>query len=474
MYRSNGKRLSWILPVGLAALALSCDSSPVSLSEPCAADAVASSAADVVAGYADCNVVLISVDTLRADHLGAYGYARPTSPFIDSLAASGVLFEKAFTPRGLTRPSMVSLHTSLYPVASGVRTMMAKLDQSIPTIAASLEAHGYSTVSFRSGPLGRFRDLGFQEVFNGDDAEITDLATDWLDRNRPKRFFLWIHYFSPHDDYEPPVEFDRFTEPDYDGAYDGSRKKLMDVAIHQTELDEKDYRHIVGLYDGEIAYVDSLVRELYAALEKMELLEKSIVIFVGDHGEDLYQHYRYFQHMYSAYDSSLRIPLLLKLPGSHIRKRVDSIVEIIDIAPTIFDLIGQPVPPNFAGESLLPLIDGTSDEILGRALSELWTEDGPGKILSIRTDRWRYIDNPTEKIPKALSGHHFYTLEREELYDLEQDPDETTNVVERFPEIASSLRERLRSAYHSQPEGRAEGQVDEETMEQLRALGYVP
>jgi arylsulfatase A-like enzyme len=458
MYRSNGKSPSRILRAGLAALAVSCHPSTESLRGSCA----------------DCNVVLISVDTLRADHLGAYGYTKPTSPFIDSLADDSVLFQRAFTPRGLTRPSVVSMLTSLYPVASGVRTMKAKLSQSIPTLASLLEAHGYSTVSFLSGPVARFRDLGFQEAFSGDDAQITDFAKYWLDRNQQKKFFLWIHYFSPHDDYQPPAEFDRFTEPDYDGAYDGSREQLMHVAIHQIELDERDHRHIIGLYDGEIAYVDSLIREFYTVLKNMVLLEKSIVIFVGDHGEDLYQHNRYFQHMYSTYDSSLRIPLLLKLPGGHVRKRVDSIVEIIDIAPTILELIDQPVPPEFAGRSLLPLLDGTSDEAFDHALSELSTEAGPGEILSIRTDRWRYVDNPTEKIPKGLPGHHFYTLEREELYDLQEDPDEFTNVVDQFPEVASSLRERLRSAYHAQPEGQAQGQVDAETMEQLRALGYVP
>ncbi len=281
MYRSNGKSLSRILRAGLAALAVSCHASIESLRGSCA----------------DCNVVLISVDPLRADHLGAYGYERPTSPFIDSLAESSALFQKAFTPRGLTRPSVVSMLTSLYPVSSGVRTIKAKLSQSIPTLASLLEAQGYSTVSFLSGPVARFRDLGFQEAFSGDDAQITDFAKYWLDRNQQKKFFLWIHYFSPHDDYKPPAEFDRFTEPGYDGAYDGSREQLMHVAIHQIELDERDYRHIIGLYDGEIAYVDSLVREFYTALKEMVLLEKSIVIFVGDHGEDLYQHNRYFKHM---------------------------------------------------------------------------------------------------------------------------------------------------------------------------------
>jgi arylsulfatase A-like enzyme len=422
----------------------------------------------------DCNVVLISIDTLRADHLGCYGYSRPTSPFLDSLAEQSLLFEKAFVPRGLTRPSVVSMLTSLYPAGSGVRNLTQLLSEEIPTIDSVLSAEGYQAASFLSGAIKGAADLHFPQRFDGEDEKNVRRAIGWLKKNRSKKLFMWLHLLAPHDDYAPPREYDLFTKADYSGDYDGTRKRLFQVAMRRIRLSEEDRQHILALYDGEILYADALVRRVFEALKRLELLERSIVIVVGDHGEDLYQHQYYFQHMYSIYDSSLHIPLIMKFPGAPVAGRIEQIVQSIDIAPTILDLVGLPAPAGFSGRSLLPLIEGTSQGEFGYALSELETKEGFGKIVSIRTDRWRYVDNPGDEIPIGLPHHHFYQIAREELYDLQVDPSETTNVVDSYPEVAAHLRERVRAAHGAQALGEAAGEVDDDTVDQLRALGYVP
>jgi arylsulfatase A-like enzyme len=422
----------------------------------------------------DCNVVLISIDTLRADHLGSYGYTRPTSPFLDSIAAQNILFEKAFVPRGLTRPSIASMLTSLYPVKSGVRNLQQLLSQEIPTIDSILSAHGYQAASFLSGAIEKAGDLHFAQPFDGEDEENVSRAIGWLEKNQSESMFMWLHLLAPHDDYAPPKQYDRFTQADYSGDYQGGRNQLLWVAKNKIKLSEEDHQHIVGLYDGEILYTDALLQRIFEALERLDLLERSIVIVVGDHGEDLYQHQYYFQHMYSIYDSSLHTPLIMKIPGAPKAMRIEQIVESIDIAPTILDLIGLPTPAAFNGRSLVPLIEGNSQEEFDYALSELPTREGFGKILSIRTDRWRYVDNPGDNRPTGFPHHHFYQIEKEELYDLQADPNELTNVVDRYPEVAARLQKQLRAAYGVQTEGKAAGAVDDDTVDRLRELGYVP
>jgi arylsulfatase A-like enzyme len=419
-------------------------------------------------------VVLISIDTLRADHLGSYGYSRPTSPFLDSLAQQGLLFKKAFVPRSLTRPSIVSMLTSMHPVRSGVRTLRQLLSEDMPTVDSVLSAHGYQTVSFLSGVLQDAEDLQFEQAFDGEDDENVSATIDWLEKNRSQKFFMWLHLMAPHDDYAPPKEFDRFTQADYAGKFDGTRRQLLDVATQKIKLEAEDHQHIVGLYDGEILYADALVRRVYETLERLELLERAIVIVVGDHGEDLYQHNFYFQHVFSTYDSSLHIPFIMKFPGSPVARRINQIVQNIDIAPTLLDLIGLPAPELFSGRSLLPVIEGTSSGEFDYALNELETEEGFGKILSIRTDRWRYVDNPGDKSPKGWPYHLVYEIDKEELYDVQADPDELTNVVDRYPDVAARLQKRVREVYAAQIPGEATGEVDDETVDRLRELGYTP
>lgn len=418
-----------------------------------------------------CNVLLISIETLRADHMGCYGYGRDTTPFIDSLAAQGFLFENVFAPRGWTWPSLTSMLTSMYPSSTNVRRGGQLLDPGMPTVSSVLNENGYATSAF----LTNFcvaGDYGFSESFcrRLDDERITSDAIGWLEAHKDEKFFLWLHYFAPHKPYQPPGEYDVFTGEDYGGVYNGSNEQNDHVFKNRVNLSLKDLDQVVSLYDGEILYADSQAKKVYEALGEMGLLDDTIVVVTSDHGEDLYQHNHYFYHQCSVYDSSLRIPLIIRLPGGRRGgERAGGIAENIDLAPTLLDLLGVAEPPSFEGESLTPLMSSeNAASEFSFALSE-WEEN----ISSIRTGEWRYIYNPGNISTLCAPNRTSYPVEFEELYNHATDPNETTNVAEEFPEIAFALRERLLRLYPPRPGLRDALAADNETLRRLEELGYL-
>ncbi|MDY7030173.1 MAG: sulfatase, partial [Spirochaetota bacterium] len=385
------------------------------------------------------DIVLITIETLRADHLGCYGYERATSPSIDGVAEEGVLFANAFVPRGLTWPSLSSIMTSLYPVNHGVRNNGQMLYPSVISMAEVLKNEGYRCGAFLAHGVGAdWR--GFDRLVEAayQDELITEEAVEWLKENRDDKLFLWMHYFEPHKPYQPPEPYDRVFDPDYDGVMNGSAEQLKGIYLNKMVLEQEDYEHIISLYDGSILAVDDRVKRVLDALAELGLAEKSLLIISADHGEDLYQHNFYFNHSASIYDSSLHVPLIIRLPGADEQKGiVEEVVESIDIAPTILDLAEVSVPDQFEGSSLLPLIyadDASGD--FGYAFSE-WED----KILSVRTDRHRYIYNPREFHPICGAGATYdtYPIEREELYDCAKDAAESRNIVSEDPETVERL-----------------------------------
>lgn len=414
------------------------------------------------------NVLLISIETTRADHLSCYGYHRKTSPFIDSLAEDGVLFENMYTVRGWTWPSLTSMLTSLYPISHNVRRNGHILDEDVPTLSQIFGSQGYQSAAFLSNYC-KAGDYHFDEKECGKDPKITDAAIDWIGENSDEPFFVWMHYFAPHKSYKPPKKYDVFTDPDYDPKYSGNKKVLNKVTLRHEDLAQKDLDHIVGLYDGEILYADSLIEKVYAKLEEEEIANETIVVITADHGEDLYQHNKYFYHQCSIYESSLHIPFILKFPdGARNGTRVKTITENIDIAPTLMELTGMQAPDYFQGRSLKHLIEGEEDaQELSVALAE--HDDG---LLTIRTPRWRYIYNPDKVATKCNPKGDYYVVEEAELYDHEVDPLEWENVVETYPEISDSLKKELLQKYPLD-EGKEAVLADEETLDELRALGYL-
>lgn len=426
------------------------------------------------------NVVIISVDTLRADHLGCYGYEQAVTPAIDGLAADGALFEQAFAQRSLTWPSLASIMTATYPYKHGVRNQGTMLSDTQPTLATKLKEKGYATACFLANTFEQnWQGFDSVEGFDVGDkpagAFMTDAAMEWMTSNKDEAFFLWVHYIAPHASYDPPEYIRKTMQSDYNGPYDGDIKTLERIALEHEQLTAADVEHIVSLYDGEVQYMDEQVKTILDTLDGLELADDTLVVFTSDHGEDLYERNFYFGHSPSVYDSCLQIPLIFRLPNAVPEgHREETIVESIDIAPTVLSLLGYHAPGSFQGDSLEPLLRG-KDLDLGPAISEL--ED---VILTVRTDEYKYVSNPFGARPEFIANNPraHYFIDVEELYWLESDPKELDNVTQTYPRRLDQLRAMAKDwmeKHHWEfleytPAPPIE---NEQLKERLRALGYL-
>ena len=444
------------------------------------------------------NLLILTVDTLRADHLGAYGYAPPTSPAIDRLAEDGTLIEQAFAPRALTWPSLATLMTSRYPVQHGVRRNGVALDESETTLAEILAAKGYATAAYLSENAAEQDWRGFAELQMLEDPEIAGHGIEWLqEAKEDEPFFLWLHFFGAHKPYTPPEEYaERFTSG-YSGPFQGSKEYTNAITVHQKKLRPKDLAHIVGLYDALIARTDDLIATVLETLDSLDLAETTLVVFASDHGEDLYEHNRYFFHSASVYDSSLHVPLIFRLPGVVPEgNRLAGIVEMIDVAPSIVNLLGFSDAPTFSGASLVPYFEKDTID-LGPAFSE-WRD----KMVTVRTPSHRYVWNPTKYEPVWLSPIDFSALRREdfylrmvgngmldtrneqwdypiretELYDIARAPlQRVVNLGAHSEQVAalSGLLQDWQEEFGWKLMGGEDAEIDPDVQERLEALGYV-
>jgi arylsulfatase A-like enzyme len=420
------------------------------------------------------NLLLVSVDTLRADHLSAYGYPRRTSPRIDALAQRGLVFENAETVQSATWPALTSLHTSLYPSAHGVLWNGHRAPEGLPTLAELLRAKAFSTSAFITN-MTRGRHPGFSRLFlsrAGTQAEADSAAVEQavaqIAREKSRRFFMWVHLLSPHADYAPPAPRDTiFTRPG-SSEVRGEIDELADLRRRGITLEKADVEHVVGLYDGEVAFIDEQVGRLLDALRDQGLEKSTLVVFTADHGEDLYEHNRYFFHSPSIYRSSMSIPLVLALPGVLPEGvRTDHPASLVDVVPTVLGLLGLPAPRALQGENLLP--GGTLPAAPVR--SAVFGETN-GRIVSVRTNEWRFVYNPERLSPEAPGGP--YPIAEAELYDQRNDAQERRNLAAARPELvraftaeALAFRNRVRRKDLQAPG------LDPEAIEELRALGYV-
>jgi arylsulfatase A-like enzyme/Tfp pilus assembly protein PilF len=397
----------------------------------------------------DLNLLIITVDTLRADHVGIYGYEKINTPHIDNLGKNGVLFAQAFCHVPLTLPSHCSLFTGTLPIFHGVRDNGYRMPPFNITLAEIYKQKGYKTAAFVGAfPLdSRFgldkgfdvyddlygsrnvvRDLSFIERRA---EEVNKKAIAWIDRNKNERFFVWVHYFDPHAPYEPP--------PPFKNEYSGRE------------------------YDGEIAYTDTAIGELLGKLHQLKLTENTLLILTSDHGEGLGEHQEK-THGIFIYDSTLRVPLIFHnpkifSPGTVISEQVS----LVDVMPTVLDLMKFSQNPEIQGNSLKPIIfNGKSYpekfcyiESVAAMMDRNWAP-----LQGIRTENFKYIEAPIE-----------------ELYHLRNDPREEKNILKEKPEIVQQLRQELRKTIksHTSPVSSYvfKTKIDEETREKLMALGYV-
>jgi len=396
------------------------------------------------------NVLLITVDTLRADHLGAYGYSRVETPNIDRLARNGARFERAIAHVPLTLPSHASILTGTLPPTHGVRNNGFRYpDSGPPTLAEILKKAGYRTGAFvgafpldsRFG-LGRGFDV-YDDLYGSRNAsrdltfverkadDVTAKALAWIESGRTERFFAWIHYFDPHAPYEPPAP--------YAAAYRG----------HE--------------YDGEIAYTDAVIGRLLRRLDDWGLTDRTLIVLTADHGESLGEHEE-ATHGIFIYDATLRVPLVFTRGGLvPAGKIVQRPVGSIDIVPTILAVLGIPPPPSVQGASLLPAMTSAAETTGAEAYVESlsgWLDRRWAPLQGIRSADWKFIDAP-----------------QPELYDLKSDPGERKNVISAHADEAKRMRAALQKILRASPSPAAAkikpAAMSPESREKLRALGYV-
>ena len=401
------------------------------------------------------NVLFISVDTLRADHLGIYGYVRDTSPNIDELAQEGILFSQAFTQWPQTVGSLASIVTSTYRYYHDVNRMWRdQLSDDFVLLPETLKNAGYNTIgvtpfvaaahNFHQGIDASVKTWEeFSE--NYDAEEVTEYAISWLKDNADKRkFFMWLHYSDPHTPYEPPEPYnelyvgdrhynDSKTIPFHSGPYDnmGGISTRVRLGTH----DEVDY--YVAQYDGEIRYMDESVGKLLDAIKTMGLSDNTMIIFTADHGESLGDHDFYFAHGLLPYDASFKVPLIVKIPDLQSKVKVlDQPVELIDIMPTILDVLSISDNKETQGKSLVPLMLGDSNAISEFAFGEAGIQKTNHQRV-IRTRKWKLIYVPSKAHQQIMRGMPF------ELYDIEKDPNELNNLIEVETQIAEELKKEL-------------------------------
>jgi len=408
------------------------------------------------------NVILISIDTLRADHLGCYGDARGTSPNIDRLAEGGTLFENAFSPTAWTLPGHASMFSGLTPRRHGARLATQAIRDDVPLLAEILKEQGYGTAAIVNAPFMQAKfgfDRGFERFIYVPKLEVArhqQAVLDTLQGAQQRPFFLFLHYMSVHDPYAPEDVFNRFV-----GSYeqsigvDGTHLLRLWRAMDHGEasLNADEVRYLNDLYTGGVLSVDARIGELLDLLDSQGLADDTIVVLTSDHGEEFMEHGS-IVHTKTLYDELLAVPLIVRGPGTPAARRVRSMAALIDIPPTVLGLVGIDPPAGLDG------ID----------LAESWRDDTvPERALEIETS-WidgtrakRGIRTPTHKLIVDLES------DERELYDLIEDPGETENL---YPHPAAEPLERALAAAISAEAG-SEVVLSPEDLEQLRSLGYV-
>ena len=448
------------------------------------------------------NLILIVVDSLRADHLGAYGYARPTTPFVDRLADEGLVFLDARSPSSFTRESIASLFTGRLPSPAGSTGWRARPHPDLPTLAERLSGHGYRTGFFVATAVlsGEAFSRGFDSAVrpnarwdtSGGSRDLTERGIRWIDQDRAESFFLYLHYLDPHGPYEPPDDLaDRFARTRSRPGLHLYRQILSRLpALIDDGLAPGDprFEDLVDRYDAEIADVDRSIRLLYEALEQRGLAQDSWIALTADHGEEFLEHGS-FEHAWTLYEESIRIPLIVWAPGRVRPGRIEGAASLIDLAPTLLHGLGLERLEQGPGRSLLA-VEGSG--LVGRASGTSHTGElliGHRNVLRTRIDgAFKYIEVLRWEAPgerrfgnkeARAAGERFDVrgeVIRRELYHLGDDPGERRNVLDEHPEIAARLQEALARetrARAAAPVADAAEVLRPDEAARLRALGYI-
>jgi arylsulfatase A-like enzyme/Tfp pilus assembly protein PilF len=409
------------------------------------------------------NVVLITIDTLRADHVGCYGYKQIKTPNIDGLAADGARFERAFAVVPVTLPSHTTMLTGTYPMLSGMHDFSGnKLSPLQPTLASVLKQAGYQTGAVIAAAVldSRFGlNQGFDFYYdhfdfnrldeaNLDQMErpgnvVADVALDWLAKNSQKKFFLWMHLYDPHFPYRPPEPYSR--------------------------------EYAAQPYDGEIAFADEQVGRLLRFLKEKGIYRNTVIVLCGDHGESLGEHGEK-THGFFIYNATMHVPLIIRLPENAAARVVADPVSLVDLMPTVLGAVGLEIPSQVQGRSLLPQLRDLRDhdDLHG---DDLHHDDQAGRdrVLYGETYLPRLHFNWSELRGSESTKYHFIDAPRPELYDLAKDPGEVRNLFTEKKAVSEEMRAKLAGMIRDYSAGKELAEktgLDPDLMERLKALGY--
>jgi arylsulfatase A-like enzyme len=462
-------------------------------------------------------VILISLDTLRADRLGSYGYSRDTSPSLDGFADESFLFTNAFSPAAYTLPAHVSMFLSKYPSSHGVLPPTAIIPEREVMLAEILSEKGLATAGFHSTIYTRAM-FGFDQGFDmyehavgnsrqASAPDVNEKAVEWLQEHGEERFFLFLHYMDahiPNNEKRPGGgSFWEGEKLNVDAAANKRRRKALEKILNKAGieveiprrvnrkvlselktsleeqgvydrvaeefeelmkshigvfLEETEREYVRDRYDDGVAYLDFHLGSLFTELKRLDVWDRSVIIITSDHGEMLFDHRDFRAHDFYLYNALIRVPLLLRAPGYPGGRSVENFVSTVDLVPTVLELLKVDYSGDFEGSSLVPLLEGEREGWRRPLLSE--TSRGAAII----ADPWKLILD--------------YETETTELYDVSVDPGEETDLAKLEPEVAARLEQELRQMMAQNRAASAGSEVellelDADMVRNLRALGYL-
>ncbi len=442
------------------------------------------------------NVLLISIDTLRPDHLSAYGYERETSPSIDRLASEGVLFESHISSSSWTLPAHTAMFTSVADSVHGVTDPQSTaLPEAFTTVAERFHSAGYATGGFFSGPylhpafgLGQGFDhyenctaqpealdeharedwIFDREVMLESHRDVTgprvyEASRKWIETHKDRPFFAFVHFWDVHFDFVPPPPFDRMYDPEYAGAVDG-RDFYSDNERYGPQMAPRDLEHVIALYDGEIRWTDGFIGKLCDDLEAWGLRNDTIVVITSDHGTEFFEH-GWKCHRSTLFDELLRIPLVIRAPGRlPAGVRIGAQTRMIDLGPTLLELAGLPPAVDTMGESLVGPARGEPVDLDPVAVAEL---DGDWSDLRCVRTREAKLVQDLQKGSFAYYDLQSDPREQHPLTDLSQGPGH--ELARRYRDAVQRI-EREREAH---PELPGQPPIAPDLRRQLQQFGYV-
>lgn len=418
------------------------------------------------------NVILIVVDSLRADQLSFYGYQKSTTPSIDNFVCDSILFRNTIASAPWTSPSIGNILTSQYPGVLGYLDKTIKLDDKFITLPEIFKLNGYLTKGIISHVLIA-SNLLFSQGFDSYDEDnalghehisshsITDKALSFLKENKDKKFFLFLHYFDPHYDYIMHEKYNYF--PNYNGPlYSG--QSIQEMRSVSKDLNEVDIKYLNAMYDSEISFTDEHIGRLFAGMKDMGLYDKALIIFTADHGEELAEKSdKFIGHQKKLSQAVLHVPLIIKLPNKKEEKVMDDYVGLIDILPTIIKYLNLKIPANFDYDGEIIDLEQLKRINNNPIFSETYRVL---RLQSVITEGWKLIE--------AKSGAV------KELYDLDSDPMEMKNLKKENPNIALKLK-RILEKWVDYIAGKIKEfnlkkqnpDFTKEQIERLKSLGYI-